>query len=141
MAGGVLLAVYGAGMVVPLMLIAALWQRLGARGQRVLRGRSVVVLGRRLHTTSIVTGLLIIGVGILFWTTNGLVGTPELVPLDVQVWLQGLVSRLTGSVLDVVVIVGLGAVVLVWWERRRRRLARAAADADADAAEVAGVEE
>ncbi|WP_454299493.1 cytochrome c biogenesis CcdA family protein [Salana multivorans] len=140
-AGGVLLAVYGAGMVVPLMLIAALWQRLGARGQRVLRGRSVVVLGRRLHTTSIVTGLLIIGVGILFWTTNGLVGTPELVPLDVQVWLQGLVSRLTGSVLDVVVIVGLGAVVLVWWERRRRRLARAAADADADAAEVAGVEE
>src|SRR5699024_3208136 len=62
-AGG-LLAVYGAGMVLPLLLIAALWQKLGTRGRSALRGRTFTVLGRELHTTSALTGLLIIVVGI-----------------------------------------------------------------------------
>ncbi|UUZ43524.2 hypothetical protein LP422_10890 [Janibacter limosus] len=76
-------------MVLPLLLIAALWQRPGARGRRFLRGRSFTVLGRELHTTSVVTGLLIVGVGVLFWTTNGPVGAPELVPLDARARLRG----------------------------------------------------
>lgn len=123
-AGAVLMACYAAGMVVPLILLAALWQRLGARGRRVLRGRSVTVLGRELHTTSIVTGVLIVAVGILFWTTNGLVGAPEVLPLEVQVWLQGAVGRLSGPVLDVVAVLALGAVAIALWERRRRRAVR-----------------
>lgn len=127
----VMLAVYGAGMVLPLLLIAALWRRLGPRGQRLLRGRSVTLLGRETHTTSIVTGVLIVAVGVLFWTTNGLVGAPELLPLETQYWLQTVVARASGPVVDVVVILVVVAVVLVLWELRRRRLARDAARDDA----------
>ncbi|ROR96303.1 cytochrome c biogenesis protein CcdA [Salana multivorans] len=123
LAAALLLAVYGAGMVVPLLLVALLWRRLGARGQRVLRGRSFTLLGRRLHTTSVVSGLLIMVVGVVFWTTNGLVGTPELVPIAAQAWLQERVAQLSGPVLDVLVVVMVaGAILLVWvWRLRRDR--------------------
>lgn len=129
LAAGVMLAVYGAGMVLPLLLIAALWQRLGARGRRFLRGRSFTVLGRELHTTSVVTGLLIVGVGVLFWTTNGLVGAPELVPLDAQAWLQENTAILANPILDILAVVLIAGIVLVLWARRRRTRARADAQA------------
>lgn len=119
-AGG-LLAVYGAGMVTPLLLIAALWGRLGARGRRVLRGRAFTVLGRELHTTSVLTGLVLIGVGVLFWTTNGLVNAPEVLPLQAQAWLQERSAVLAHPALDVLAIVILTALALVLWARRRRR--------------------
>lgn len=120
LAAGVMLAVYGAGMVLPLLLIAALWQRLGARGRRLLRGRTFTVLGRELHTTSVVTGLLIMGVGILFWTTNGLVGAPELVPLDAQAWLQERASILANPILDILAVILIAGIVLLLWARHRR---------------------
>lgn len=132
-AGG-LLAVYGAGMVVPLLLIAASWRRLGRRGQSMLRGRTVTVLGRELHTTSVVTGLLIIAVGVLFWTTNGLVEVPGLLPYDVQAWLQARSAQLAGRGLDLAVIVIVAGVVLLLWDRRRRaRHAAAPERSQADA--------
>lgn len=52
---GLLLAIYGAGMVAPLMLLAAVWGRLGPRARGLLRGRPFTVMGRTLHTTSFVT--------------------------------------------------------------------------------------
>lgn len=118
-AGG-LLAVYGAGMVAPLLLIAATWRRLGRRGQSMLRGRTITVLGRELHTTSVVTGLLIIAVGVLFWATNGLVEAPGLLPYDAQAWLQARSARLAGPVLDIGVIIAVAGLVLLIWDRRRR---------------------
>ncbi|WP_432559907.1 cytochrome c biogenesis CcdA family protein [Granulicoccus sp. GXG6511] len=118
-----LLAVYGAGMVAPLLGIAALWRTLGDRGRRALRGRSVTVLGRDFHTTSLVTGLLMIGVGILFWTTNGLVGAPELIPADTQAWLTQQAARASGPVVEVTVILLVAVALLVGWGLRRRRAA------------------
>lgn len=135
LAAGVMLAVYGAGMVLPLLLIAALWQRLGARGRRFLRGRAFTVLGRELHTTSVVTGLLIMGVGVLFWTTNGLVGAPELVPIDAQAWLQENTAILANPILDILAVVLIAGIVLVLWARRRRTRARADAQAGEHRAE------
>lgn len=120
-AAGGLLAVYGAGMVLPLLLIAALWQKLGVRGRSVLRGRTFTVLGRELHTTSVLTGLLIIVVGIVFWTTNGLIGAPELLPYETQGWLQEMAGTLANPVLDIVALVALAGVALFLWARRQRR--------------------
>lgn len=121
-AAGALLAVYGAGMVVPLLLIAALWQKLGARGRKVLRGRTFTFVGREWHTTSVITGLLVTGVGILFWVTNGLVGTPELVPVEAQAWLQVNASVLANPLVDITLILIVAAVILALWSRRRKRL-------------------
>ncbi|NUL44112.1 cytochrome c biogenesis protein CcdA [Cellulosimicrobium funkei] len=118
---GTLLAVYGAGMVAPLLLIAALWGRLGARGRRVLRGRAFTVFGRELHSTSMLTGFILIGVGVVFWTTNGLVTAPELLPLEAQAWLQEGSAVLANPVVDILAILVLVCAVLIVWARRRRR--------------------
>jgi cytochrome c biogenesis protein CcdA len=116
---GLLMALYGAGMVVPLMALAATWQRLGSRGQRKLRGRGFSVRGRQFHTTSVATGVLIIVVGALFWTTNGLVGVPALVPTDAVAWLSSRASLLTNPIVDIVAVLALAAVALAVWHRSR----------------------
>lgn len=121
---GVLLAVYGAGMVVPLLVLAALWDRLSARTLTMLRGRTLTVLGRPLRTTALVTGIVIIALGMLFWSTNGLVTMPSLVPTRVLARWQANAAVLSGTGVQIAVILGLGALALaLWWrgDRRRRR--------------------
>lgn len=119
---GMLLAVYGAGMVVPLIIIAALWGRIGDRVRGILRGRSFTVLGRELHSTSVITGVLIVTVGIVFWATNGLVSMPNIVPTSVLGWLQGQSSVLARGWLDALVIVLLAGLSLFWWFRAAGRV-------------------
>lgn len=118
----VLLAVYGAGMVVPLMLLAALWRRLGARSWALLRGREFTVVGRRLHTTTVLTGALIITVGILFWATNGLVTMPSPVPTGILARWQETLGVLNGTGVQIALILLAGALALaLWWRTERRR--------------------
>lgn len=119
---GTLLAVYGAGMVVPLVLLAALWGRIGARTHALLRGRPFTVLGRTLHSTSVITGLIIIAVGVLFWSTNGLIAVPELLPTSSQAWIQGRSAVLANPVVDVVAILAVAALWLLVWRRARRKI-------------------
>ncbi|PRB14134.1 cytochrome c biogenesis CcdA family protein [Microbacterium sp. MYb62] len=118
---GALLAVYGAGMVVPLVVIAAVWQRMSLRGRHLLRGRSFTVLGREFHTTSVITGVLVVAVGILFWLTNGLVSMPSLIPTDVQAWVQERGALLADPIVDIVAILAFAILALTIWAFRRRR--------------------
>lgn len=118
---GLLLAVYGAGMVAPLLLVALFWRRLGTRGRRILRGRSWTVLGRELHSTSIITGMLIIGTGVVFWMTNGLVGLPSALPTESLAWLQERGAVLASPLLDVLAILLAASGALLLWSRSRRR--------------------
>ncbi len=115
-----LLAVYGAGMVIPLVVLAAFWERIGPRGHRLLRGRSLRFARRDWHTTSLVAGVLLITVGVVFWVTNGLVGVPELIPVHVQLRLQGLAGA-AGTRFDVIAIVAIAVVASSVWALRRRR--------------------
>ena len=88
----------------------------GGRSRAVLRGRTFTA-GRELHTTSVVTGLFLIAVGVLFWTTNGLV--PKLLPTSVQsdpVGLGHCRARWSTSLFGVVVVIG----VVVWLRIRNR---------------------
>lgn len=121
---GAMLAVYGLGMVVPLVVIAMLWQRMGDRGRKVLRGRTFTVFGRDFHTTSVFTGTMIIAVGALFWFTNGLVTMPALIPTDVQAWIQERSALLADPVVDIIAIVVLAALALAIWGLRSRRRVR-----------------
>lgn len=118
----VLLAAYGAGMVVPLLLLALLWDRLGPRTHRLLRGTTITVLGRTFHTTTLLTGALIIALGVLFWTTNGLTALPSLVPTSVLArWQEGLGPLgATGVQIGVLLLLAVAALALWSWSERRR---------------------
>jgi len=72
--GGVLLAVYALGMSAPLFLLALIWDRfkLGTRGW--LRGRTFALGPLRLHSTSVISGLMFISIGVLFLRYDGTAG-------------------------------------------------------------------
>jgi thiol:disulfide interchange protein len=129
--GGILLAVYAAGMTAPLFVLALLWDRFDLGRRQWLRGRRVT-LGRlrlRLHSTSLISGTLFIMLGILLLVSGGttLSGLPAL-PASMADRLQVLTLRVQHLVPDLVVIAAIGvlAVLVIW-----RRLAGAAKSADA----------
>jgi cytochrome c biogenesis protein CcdA len=69
--GATLLAVYAAGMALPLFALALTWDRIGPGIQRRLRGTQVQVGGLRIHTTGLLSGLLFIAIGVAFIATEG----------------------------------------------------------------------
>jgi len=72
--GGALLAVYALGMAAPLFLLAALWDRFDLGRRRWLRGRTLTWGRLRVHTTSLVAGLLFTAVGVVFLRYDGTAG-------------------------------------------------------------------
>ena len=72
--GGALLAVYALGMAAPLFVLAALWDRFDLGRRRWLRGRTLTWGAVRLHTTSVLAGLLFIAVGVVFLRYDGTAG-------------------------------------------------------------------
>lgn len=114
----VLLGIYALGMVVPLIAIAAVWNRMGGHTRRFLRGREVRLGPVRIHTTNLITGLLLVAVGIAFWRTNGFISVPEPIAADTQLRLQGDMALLADPVVDIVAVVAIAAALLFWWWRR-----------------------
>lgn len=113
--GGALLAVYALGMSAPLFLLALIWDRFNIGTNRWLRGRDIKVGRVHLHSTSVISGLLFINIGVLFLRYDGTAGITGVlggsglsnIDYKVQQWIQGF-----SSIFDVVVLlaIGLGAV-------------------------------
>ena len=122
MAGAaVLMACYAAGIVVPMLVLVLLWRAVGDRGRRLLRGRPFALFGRRWHPVEVITGLLLIAVGVFYWLTDGLVGVADPVPVDVQTRLQDAAQSLASPAVDAALIVAAVGLVLWWWFRARSR--------------------
>lgn len=121
--GALLLTVYAAGMIVPLVIIAGLWSKLGPRGQSVLRGREFTVAGRTFHTTTVITGVILIGAGIIFYATNGLINAESVVSTGSQSELQQATSVLANPIVDILAIIAIALIALgVWaWRQRHRK--------------------
>ncbi|NUL11531.1 cytochrome c biogenesis CcdA family protein [Streptomyces lunaelactis] len=124
--GGLLLAVYGLGMAVPLFLLALLWERfdLGKRGW--LRGRSMRLGRFELHTTSLLSGLFFIVLGTVFLAFDGTTALPGLLSVDdsfaAEEWAGG-IGRAVPDWALLVAVVAVAAVVLGARGRRRRERA------------------
>ncbi len=128
--GGALLAVYAFGMAGPLFLLALGWDRYDLGGRSWLRGRQFHLGRVRLHSTSVVSGLLFVGVGVLFLasdgTGSGIPGLPS--SLDAEVAAQAWLARLDaavpdGAVLNSVAAAALGVLGVRLWRLRRARSA------------------
>lgn len=120
---GIMLAIYGLGMVAPLTFLAAVWDKLTPKMMKALRGRGFRILGRNLHTTSVITGLLISFMGIVFWTSNGLVTAPSWVPAGLQRTLQSSSNVLANPLVDAIIVGTIVVIVVALWAVRRSRAA------------------
>lgn len=126
-AGGALLAVYALGMAAPLLLLALLWDRWRLGERRWLRGRLLRVGRLRLHTTSLVSGLLFVVLGVVFLRydgTAGLAGIPALT--DAEATAQGWITRTLGRIPDLLVLAVVAVAALALLVVRWRRIGRAA---------------
>jgi len=119
--GAILLAVYGLGMTIPLLILALTWHKLGAERINKLRGRHFRVGRLELHTVSLVTGLALIALGAGFILTNGFANF-EIVSAASGSTIQNAVFSWFGAVPDFAVIIGLAALALggwFFWQRSR----------------------
>lgn len=121
--GGALLAVYALGMAAPLFALAALWDRFDLGHRRWLRGRTLSWGAVRLHTTSLLAGLLFIAVGVVFLRydgTAGLTGSLGMGDLtDLEYSAQRAVTEWTAQVPAWLLLLGIVLIALaVAWRRR-----------------------
>jgi cytochrome c biogenesis protein CcdA len=127
LAGGLLLAAYALGMAVPLFVLALVWNRYDIGSRRWLRGRTLQLGPIRTHTTSLVSGLLFIGVGALFLRYDGTAGLTGSLGVgdttELEFAAQELVSR-WGNALPpwtLPAVVAVWAAALAWRRSRRAR--------------------
>ncbi|ASR35749.1 thiol-disulfide oxidoreductase [Prauserella marina] len=123
--GGILMALFALGMAVPLFVLALAWDRFDLGGKRWLRGRPLRIGPLNTHTTSLISGLLFIGVGLLFLLTEGTASLGGLSGVDaqfsMQVWLRDVASAVSdAAVLLGVVLAALLALVVRMVRARQR---------------------
>jgi cytochrome c biogenesis protein CcdA len=110
--GAVLLSAYAVGMAAPLFVLALLWDRFGLSRRQWLRGREVRIGPLRTHSTSLISGLLFIGIGLLFLLTEGTAGIVAPTTVDQQADVQGALQDLFGGVPDAAVLLGIVLIAL-----------------------------
>ncbi|EIE99419.1 cytochrome c biogenesis CcdA family protein [Saccharomonospora glauca] len=123
--GGTLMALYALGMAAPLFVLALAWDRFDLGRKSWLRGRPVRIGPIATHSTSLVSGLLFIGVGLLFLLTDGTANLGGLTSVDtqfsLQVWLQERVSAVSNAAVLLGVVLAAILVLVVRLVRARRR--------------------
>ncbi|WP_305094069.1 cytochrome c biogenesis CcdA family protein [Prescottella sp. R16] len=111
--GGVLMAVYALGMTIPLFLLALLWDRFDLGSRRWLRGREITLGRVRTHTTSLVSGLLFVAIGVLFLVTDGTANLGGAMGVDDQFSLQVTLGEWARTLSDATVLLSLVLVAFV----------------------------
>ena len=118
--GAVLLACFGAGMVVPLLVLAWLWD--GFDIARWLRPREVRIGSLRTTWWALLSGLLMAGIGVLFLVTDATSAIGGLFDAQQQFELENRLRTWSAGIPDMVVVILITVVagVLIWWVGRRR---------------------
>lgn len=120
--GAVLLAAFGAGMVVPLVLLALLWDRLNL-GER-LKPRPLSIGPFTTSVIGIVSGALFIAVGLVFMLTDATSALGGILGATDQFRLENWLRRVGDAVPDLVMIalaaVVLGLIAWRWLSRPKR---------------------
>lgn len=125
--GAALMAVYALGMALPLFALAALWERFRLGSRPWLRGRSITLGPVHTHTTSLVSGLMFIAIGVLFLLTDGTANLGAVMGVDAQFDLQVTIGRWASHIsgVGVALLLVLAAFTAVAIRAARRRRASA----------------
>lgn len=122
--GGALLAAYGLGMAAPLFVLALLWDRFDLGRRSWLRGRVFTLGPLHLHTTSTISGLVFIALGIVLLMFDGTAVLPGALDVDTQFALEDRARAVGEAITDTTLLLGAGAVGLLafaWWVLSRAR--------------------
>lgn len=130
--GGALMAVYALGMAAPLLLMALLWEKFDLGSRPWLRPRSVEVGPVRTNSLSLIAGVVLVVLGVLFIVTGGTAGLGGVTTVDQQFAMQEWLTTVSGAVSDLWVVLGVLVLVAVGLVVYLMRGARRASD---DAAE------
>ncbi|MFI6429339.1 cytochrome c biogenesis CcdA family protein [Rhodococcus oryzae] len=119
--GGSLLAVYALGMAMPLFLMAILWDRFDLGHRRWLRGRAITVGRFHLHTTSLISGVFFIAVGVLFLVSDGTSALSGTIGAETGFTLETQVMRLGDAVpaTALLLLLGVAALLVLAWRLLR----------------------
>jgi cytochrome c biogenesis protein CcdA len=129
--GGLLLAVYALGMIVPLVLLSLVWEHLGERAHRWLRGRVVTVGRLTFHSTSLVSGLLLAAVGIVMVVGSGALVESTTLALwgaRAEEWATDIGSLISDELLAVVALFAAGLWLVVRWREPEESVQAVEAD-------------
>ena len=121
--GAGLLATYALGMAAPLFLLASLWDRLDLGRRRWLRGRELSLGRLRIHTTSLVSGVMFVALGVLFIAYDGTTALTGLYASqgaeDLALTAEGWASSVARAIPDWLALVLLAALVSSFLAYRR----------------------
>lgn len=115
--GGLLLAIFAVGMVVPLVVLALAWDALDLGRRAWLKPRPVTLGPISTTVGNLVSGALFVGLGVLFWATEGLSAIGGVLGAEQQQQLEAqILAGEGGGWSDIAVVVALFAVagLLVW---------------------------
>lgn len=121
--GGFTMLLYAAGMTVPLLLLALLWNRIpGIR--KLMRPRELVIGRWRNAWSNVIGGLITIAVGIFMLVTDGAQRFGGVLDASTQAAVEANVMRATSGtsnliVLGVGVVLALAGWAVVRWRRRQ----------------------
>jgi cytochrome c biogenesis protein CcdA len=118
--GGLLLAVYALGMVIPLVVLALVWSRMGEGAHRWLRGREVQLGRFAFHSTSLVSGLLMVVVGVVMVFGGGALiesSTLALAGARAEEWATGLGASISDELLALLGLFAAGVWLVVRWRQ------------------------
>ncbi|MGV3114992.1 cytochrome c biogenesis CcdA family protein [Corynebacterium freneyi] len=111
--GGLLMAVYALGMAAPLLLMALLWEKFDLGSRSWLRPRSVKVGPVYTNSLSLIAGVVLVVLGVLFIVTGGTAGLGGVTTVDQQFAMQEWLTTVSGAVSDLWVVLGLLVLVAV----------------------------
>ncbi|KXP03982.1 MULTISPECIES: cytochrome c biogenesis CcdA family protein [Mycobacteriales] len=123
--GGVLMALYAAGMVIPLFVLALVWDRFSLGSRTWLRGKEISIGPLKTHTTSLISGVLFIGIGVLFLLTEGTANLGGVMGVDsqysLQVWISDVADAVPNTAVLLIAVLVIIAVLTVRIVRGRDR--------------------
>lgn len=135
--GGLIMFAFATGMVIPLLVLALLWERVPAI-RSVVKPRTITI-GRWSNTwTQLIGGLLTLVVGVILILTNGTASLGSLLTVEQQFTLETSVMRFAAEIPPAIsALIAIAILALVWWIvwfRPKRRSAKTAGNPNQEAA-------